>query len=182
MIKIRIIIILFTIASQNVIAQNDSRNKYSYGVWIMEYQKEWIDSENSFWLIESPNEFKSIKSEDLNISYLCRQSDFEAEHCCKDKNYDSENGLIYSGNIWEVREFFESKKTKKLKVGTKTIRIIALEQTNCKCSSDYATYCNTGFEKIATIFSYRFLKMSKKEKKNFRKNKEQLIEYFNKIY
>jgi hypothetical protein len=173
-------LILFNLNGGTIFCQVYPENTYSYGIWISEYQKGWIDSKNSFWLIESPRKFEDIKSQKLEISYLCRQFDFVSEGCCKDKNYDNKNGLIHTGSAFEVRQFFDSRKAIKIKVGSKTIRIIALEQTNCKCSNEYVS-CNTDFGKVASIFSYEFLKLSKGEKKNFRKDRYELIEYFTQI-
>ena len=38
--------IFIIVASLNSFAQNDVNKKFSYVIWIREYQKEWIDSED----------------------------------------------------------------------------------------------------------------------------------------
>ncbi|HMC02212.1 MAG TPA: hypothetical protein VKN14_14330 [Flavobacteriaceae bacterium] len=178
--KLLLVFLLLHLLTEKINAQLNFEKSYSYGIWISEYQKDWIDAENSYWLIESPKEFENIDTNILEISYLCIDSDLTSQLCCNDPKFDNVKGLTHSANLWDVSALFDSKKTKKFRVGNTAIQIIKLDQRNCKCSGEFASYCNTGLSKTSSIISYRYIELTKEEKKNFRKSKECLIEYLNK--
>lgn len=178
----KILFFLFIIvASLNSFAQNDTYKKFSYIIWIREYHKKWIDSENSYWLIETDKPLIDFQNDFLEKTILLSGDNNDIQLCCDDSFYKLNKYETAKKTLYNESEYFDNAETLKISFKPFTIKILALEQTSCKCSSK-ETNKHFGTKpqiKMSILMNYKALKLSKKEKTNFRKKKKQIIKLLN---
>lgn len=171
----QILFLFFLIINfSSVYCQNIIEKKFSYAIWVHEYKKGWIDSEDSYWILESPNDINfDFLNKSFNSTYLLISNKSDLLSCC---NSYKNISVKFNNEV----DFFNQKETFKIKVSDATISILALQETNCLCTTESINkYSGVNPPKnIIVLLTADFLRISKKQKKNLKKNKLEWIEYF----
>ena len=158
----------------SIYCQNPKANKTSYVVWMSEFEKGWIDSEDEYYLLESESNADFTSPEkSFNPSFLLIGDEYDFQLCC--------GSIDQKKTDLTERYFFSQKETLTLKYKSVTIRITPLNQTNCKCSAQTVNKNSESQTKFSMIKESDFVKIEKQQRKNIIKNKIQLIEYLKKI-
>ena len=126
----QILILFFLLLNiSSMCCQKTIGENLSYAVWLHEYKKGWIDSEDSYWILESPNKIDfDFLNKSFNSTFLFIGYKHDVQLCCN--NY---KGISLKFN--SEFDFFNQKESFRMKVGDVTLRILALKQTNCVCST-----------------------------------------------
>ena len=157
--------------------QNTDGENLSYAVWVHEYKKGWIDSENYYWILESPSEIDfDFLNKSFNSTFLFIGYKHDVQLCCN--NY-KDISLKFNNEF----DFFNQKESFRIKVGDVTLRVLALKKTSCVCST-LTINKYSGIDtpkKVITLLTADFSKIPRKLKKNLNRNKLEWIEYFKNI-
>jgi len=146
---------------------SQTSNEYSYAIWISKYERNWIDSEDSFFIIDLKSDSSNLELS--NSFMLILGGEFDAQLCCEMFIDEEKN----SGHLNE-NMLFDENKTLKMKDGNLTIHILKLQGSFCKCT----TRNILKFEgvnppiNVKFLLNYKVLKFSAAEKKKLRKEKK----------
>ncbi|MEW5675798.1 hypothetical protein ABGT15_05755 [Flavobacterium enshiense] len=142
-------------------------NEYSYAIWISKYERNWIDSEDSFFIVDMNS--NSFNLESSKSSMLILGDDYDAQLCCKMFIPEQKNSGHYNEN-----ELFKQNKVLKIKDGNLTIHILKLKSSNCECTTRNVSKFE-GIDPpilVKFLLNYETLKLSTSEKRKLRKEKE----------